>query len=101
MQGMSERERELFHLDKKELVEIIILYESKLNIDEEVSAEIQMLKHELKYPGKSMYYYNRQTDKEAEAALTRYTEKLRRENAKYKINKSKRKKTAKLRKRST
>ena len=95
--GMTERERELCHLDKRELVRMIINYESKL---EDMELE-DMIEHEKKYPDKSIYYYNRQTDPEAEAAMVRYTEKLRRENAKYKINKSKRKKTTKLRKRST
>lgn len=92
MQGMTERERELFHLDKRELVRIITNYESKLQ-DMELE---DMIEHEKKYPGKSIYYYNRQTDPEAEAAMARFTEKLRRENAKYKINKGKRKKTTKL-----
>ena len=110
MNCMTDRERELYHLDKMKLVNMIISYESKLKdmelddmieIDEEVSAEVQMIKHKSQYPGKSIYYYNRQTDKEAEKAMMRYTNKLRRENAKYKVNKGKRKKAAKLRKRST
>ena len=79
--GMTERERELFHLDKRELVRMIINYESKL---EDMELE-DMIEHE----------------DAAEIAMNKYTEKLRGENAKHNINKSKRKKTSKLRKRST
>ena len=90
---LTKREKELYHLDKRELVRIITNYESKLQ-DMELE---DMIEHEKKYPGKSIYYYNRQIDKEAEAAMARYTEKLRRENAEYKINKGEGKKVTKLR----
>ena len=90
---LTKREKELYHLDKKILVDMIIAYEEKLK-DMELE---DMIEHEKKYPGKSIYYYNRQIDKEAEAAMARYTEKLRRETAEYKINKGEGKKVTKLR----
>ena len=90
---MTDREKELYHLDKMQLVNMITSYESKLG-DMELD---DMIEHEKKYPGKSIYYYNRESDKEAAAAMARYTEKLRRENAEYKIIKSKGKKITKLR----
>ena len=89
---MTDREKELYHLDKMQLVNMITSYESKLK-DMELE---DMIEHEKKYPGKSIYYYDRQIDKEAAAAMARYTEKLRRENAQYKIDKGKGKKTTEL-----
>ena len=92
---LTKRERRLYHLDKMQLINIIVAYESKL---EEMELD-DMIEHEKKYPDKSIYYYNRQTDTQAEEAMKRYTEKLRRENAKNKIIKSKGEKATKLRKR--
>ena len=92
---MTDREKELYHPTKMELVNIVLSYESKL-YDMELE---DMIEHEKKYPGKSIYYYNRETDDAAARAMARYTKKLRGENAKYKNSKSKRKKTSELRKR--
>ena len=51
---MTDREKELYHLTKMELVNIVLSYESKL-YDMELE---DMIEHEKKYPGKSIYYYN-------------------------------------------
>ena len=92
---LTKRERRLYHLDKMQLINIIVAYESKLEdmeLEDMIESEENHTKHNL--------------DKElsrSEEAMARYTKQLfgKGKNAKNKVIESKGEKVTKLRKRQT
>ncbi len=90
---LTKREKRLYHLDKMQLINIIIAYESKLE-DMELN---DMVENEKDYTENNL---NKELSR-SEEAMARYTKKLfgKGKNAKNKVIESKREKTTKLRKR--